>query len=404
MPPYSTVLIVVVRVLGLGFRGVASANTSTIFSTLHPDMEPTAEHCPAHRSVAAKGTAGVLHRGWALWMRCARGPTTAPDSYALSRWLFVRLMGVVFLIAVLSLWSQIHGLIGETGILPAGTYLQRAHEQMGGKAYLQLPTLCWFGAGRAALNSLCAAGAVLSVLLIVGITPMAALLGLWAIYLSLCVVGQAFLSFQWDTLLLEAGFVTLFWGPWQIKPALRPSCPASSAGHWLLRCLLFKLMFLSGITKWLSGDVTWHALTALHIHYQTQPLPTWIGWHAHHLSGGFHKLCVAGMYVVELLVPILVFAPRRVRHLACFTIVFFQATIAATGNYGFFNLLTAVLCVPLLDDGLLRRLVPQRWTARLDELPRRRRRIWQHGAIWLGAGLVLLLSGLAFLYEMTRTT
>jgi hypothetical protein len=234
----------------------------------------------------------------------------------------------------------------------------------------------WLDAGDAALRYIAWTGAVLAVFLIVGVAPWVTLLLLWALYLSISVVGQDFLSFQWDALLLETGLIALLWAPAQWLPSRREPAP-SSAARWLLIFLLFKLVFLSGATKLLSGDPTWRSGTALDYHFETQPLPAWPAWYAHHLSGAAHQAMTFGSLATELVVPWLLFLPdrfRRVRLFAFVALVGLQISIAATGNYGFFNLLAVVLCVPLLDDDTLRRVVPVRLFTQ-DRDPRRRLRL-----------------------------
>ena len=191
------------------------------------------------------------------------------------------------------------------------------------------------------------------VLLTVGIAPAPCLALLWLLYLSLATVGQDFLGFQWDNLLLEAGFLAIFFAPLQFLP--KPSCesPPSRIVLWLLRLLLFKLMFSSGCVKLLSGDPNWRNLTALTFHYQTQPLPTWIGWYAQQLPLWFQKLSCAVLFAIELGAPFLIFAPRRIRFFGCAAIMFLQTLILLTGNYTFFNFLTLALCLLLLDDFIL---------------------------------------------------
>lgn len=269
-----------------------------------------------------------------LWGECLEPPT-----YFISSRLFLRLLGLIYLIAFISFWTQADGLIGKNGILPAADFLGSIAKQTGPERYGLVPTLCWLNTSNAFIHFLFAGGVVLSVLLILGFSPSLVLGGLWVFYLSLATVGQDFLEFQWDNLLLETGFLAIFLGKRPSKIVL-----------WLFRWLLFRLMFSSGVMKLVSGDPTWQNLTALQFHYETQPLPTWIGWYAHQLPGWFQMFSVGVMFAIELGIPFLIFMPRRLRLFGCFALITFQGLIAATGNYCFFNLLTVALCFLLLDD------------------------------------------------------
>ena len=148
-----------------------------------------------------------------------------------------------------------------------------------------LPTLCWFNSSNAFLHFLCGAGAVISVLLIAGFVPRALLIVLFAFYLSLTIAGQTFFSFQWDILLLETGFLAIFFAPLKWRLSAKQEAPYLGVGLFLLKLLLFKLMFMSGVVKLTSGDDSWWNLTALDYHYWTQPLPTVLGWWAAQNSG-----------------------------------------------------------------------------------------------------------------------
>src|SRR6266481_5303236 len=145
-----------------------------------------------------------------FWGHDVRRPT-----YFKSRDLFVRSLGAIYLIAFVSLWLQVDGLIGEQGILPIGQHLQLAREQLGPDAFFLFPTLCWFSSSDAFLHFLCGAGAIISVLLMAGLGPVLCLSLLFVLYLSLTIAGQTFLSFQWDILLLETGFLAIFFAPWR---------------------------------------------------------------------------------------------------------------------------------------------------------------------------------------------
>lgn len=313
------------------------------------------------------------HRGlFSFLTRMAWGRQVEPSSYVAVRWVFLRSLGLIYLIAFLSLWVQLMGLIGSNGILPAAVtmmgYRQEANvAHLGWHRFHVLPTLCWFSASDGFLKFLCGAGAGLALVLILGIAPAPCLFLLWLIYLSLSVVSREFLSFQWDNLLLEMGFLAIFLAPLQWRPRKVP--PPPKIVVWLFRWLLFRLILCSGLVKLLSGDPTWRNLTALQYHYETQPLPTWIGWYAFQLHDRVQQLSALVMFIIELGLPFLIFAPRRIRQIPCAGFVLLQVLILLTGNYCFFNLLSILLCLPLLDDAALAAFFPRNWFDRLRAVP-----------------------------------
>ena len=291
-------------------------------------------------------------RGWPFlskWLGDAPSTRVTAD-------LFLRALGLVYLIAFVSLWVQIEGLIGAGGILPVADYLTRAHDALGSDAYLRLPTLLWLSGSDAVLNLLCGGGALFAVLLMLGVLPALSLALLWLFYLSLTVGGQVFLSFQWDVLLLEAGFLAIFLAPLNVRTRFGRGPEPSRLALFLLRLLLFRLMFTSGVVKLTSDDASWLTGVALRFHYETQPLPTPLAYFAHHLPLWVQKVSLYFTFFVELIAPFFYFAPRRLRLVAGGFTALLMLLIALTGNYGFFNLLTVVLCVPLLDDRALRLL------------------------------------------------
>ena len=209
---------------------------------------------------------------------------TRPDSVWV-RYIFLRSLALIYLAAFWSLNSQIIGLAGHNGIVPADQFMSQVRayveqQHLGASRYFLEPTLCWFNVSNSFLRGLCVTGIVVSLLLLAGIASPICLAILWLLYLSLTTVCGVFLQFQWDNLLLEMGLLAIFLGPfnWFSRPAKERS--PSLIIVWLFRWLLFRLMFQSGCVKLLSGDPLWHNLTALSVHYETQPLPTWIGWYA----------------------------------------------------------------------------------------------------------------------------
>jgi hypothetical protein len=235
------------------------------------------------------------------------------------------------------------------------------------------------------LYLLCGLGVGLGILVMLGLLPALNLLVLWTLYLSFATVCQPWLGFQWDNLLLETGFLSVWLAPLTLHDRLRRALPPSPLALWSLRWLLIRLMFASGMVKLSSGEATWRNLTALVYHYETQPLPTWIGWYAHQLPMAWQWASTLVMFGIELVVPWLILAPRRLRLIACGCLVALQLLIAATGNYGFFNLLTLLLCLLLCDDAVW----PRAWHARLDVTPSSTRtRRWP---VWLSTPILLVI-------------
>jgi lipase maturation factor 1 len=332
-----------------------------------------------HRGAASALTA-------ALWGKTVERPT-----YRIANALFLRLLGLCYLAAFISLWVQVDGLIGSRGILPVKDLLDAVRTQLGGERWMLFPTLCWLHPGDAVLHLLCGGGVLAALLVVLGLVPAPALLACWIFSLSLSVAGQAFLEFQWDLLLLEAGFLGIWLAPlrrWRLGAALEPP-PAVRA---LLCWLLFRLIFSSGFVKLASGDPTWRNLTALDYHYWTQPLPPWTAWFAAQLPLSFHKLSCFVLLAIELVAPFLIVAPRRLRLVSCAAMAGLQALIALTGNYAFFNLLSLALCVLLVDDASFPRALRDR--AARD--PRASLGRWPGLVLAPVLGLVLIVSVMLF--------
>jgi lipase maturation factor 1 len=290
----------------------------------------------------------AAHRA-ALYRPCLRlwGRGYEPPRFDLVAWLFLRALGLIYLTAFVSFGLQALGLIGSHGISPLSDFAGAVQSQLGVEGYWQFPMVFWLSQSDFAIKAACWAGAALSLLLIFNLLPRTSLFFLYALYLSIFYAGQTFMGFQWDLLLLESGFLAVL-----LSMATKP-------GIWLLRWLLFRLMFLSGAVKLLSGDPTWANLSALSYYFQTEPLPTPLAWYAHHLPQRVLTAATAATIFIELMLPFLIFFPRRLRFIAAFGILLLQLVILLTGNYAFFNLLTMALCLVLFDDAALRKVLPQ---------------------------------------------
>ncbi|KZC09035.1 PREDICTED: lipase maturation factor 2-like [Dufourea novaeangliae] len=276
-----------------------------------------------------------------------------------TRNLFLRGVCIIYLFAFLSFYIQIPGLYGDNGILPARTQLDLKSRTPLLHKLKQKPTLLWFAPylglnAEYMLDILSLCGVALSFAGFISQRFCTSLVFalLWSLYFSLYQIGQIFMWFQWDALLLEAGFLCILVAPfWYSKRAKLNNKPSDAVTFWTVRWLLFRLMFSSGVVKLTSGCPIWWKLDALNVHFESQCIPTPLAWYAHHLPAWFLRCTTVLVNIFELVIPFLFFFPnRKVRITAFYTQMFLQIHIIATGNYNFFNFLTICLCISLLDD------------------------------------------------------
>jgi|WetSurMetagenome_2_1015567.scaffolds.fasta_scaffold40919_3 lipase maturation factor 1 len=328
------------------------------------------------------------------WMRKIFGmPFQTASEYELTAWLFLKGLALVYLAAFLSLAVQIDGLAGSGGILPFRELLDEQFTHYGYAALLLLPNLFWINCSDMALQGAAYAGAVLAVLLFFGWCRQRVILVLlFLLYLSLYHAGQTFTNFQWDYLLLESGFLAIFL-------VNVPTRLLIFLYHWLL----FRLRFLSGFSKLASGDPSWSGFSALKYYFETQPLPHVGAWYVHQLPDWMLGIGVALTFFAELVVPFFIFLPRRFRLIAAAVTIAMQLLIIATSNHNFFNLLTILLCLFLLDDKLVTRWIPKAFRPRQRDL-------FQppvsgaagKAAIGAGAVMILALSGTMMVEMLTQ--
>ena len=341
------------------------------------------------------------------------------QGHRLARWIFLRGLGVVYLCAIVSLWIQMTGLFGQEGIMPADLYMDRlasAVSEREALSWWQFPTLFWFlGAHDGALHSVAGLGVALSIGLILGYFPRLMIACLWVIYLSFFTVGSPFLNYQWDILLLEVSVVAFLYAPATLIPDLSKEREPSVMAHWLLRLVIFKLIWSSGVVKLNSQDPSWQDLTALNYHYWTQPIPHQIAWYAHNAANIVREAGVVFNHYVELFLPWLFLWSPTGRHLLIWLglsvltlwfglgdlalwhsllvgvfalglwwmsqrdessghtlwvpvigVLILMLGVFTTGNYGFFNLLTVVFAIGCLTDRNLYWVTPN---GLLDKIP-----------------------------------
>lgn len=278
------------------------------------------------------------------------------------RWIFLRALGGIYFSAFFSLVFQIRGLIGPDGILPADEYLKAVAHSFGYSRGLWFaPTLLWLASGPHMLIALCWAGMVAALLLTLNVWPRGMLAICFVCFLSFVSAAQDFSGYQSDGMLLEAGFIALFFAPAGFRPGFGATSAPSRASLFLLQWEWFRIYFESGVAKIAGGDPEWRHFTAMDEYYQNGPLPTWIGWYVQHLPHWFHASTAFATLALELGLVWMLFLPRRWRIL-CFLIVTpWELGVILTANYTFLNYLVLALGFLLLDDRFLMRFLPQAW-------------------------------------------
>jgi hypothetical protein len=307
-------------------------------------------------------------------IRAVFDPAYGAKNRFFPRWLFLRALGLIYFSAFFSLIFQVRGLIGPTGILSAESYLPEIAKVLGHwQRIWYAPTLLWFSTGSWMLMTICLVGLLASLLLVINFWPRFMLTVCFVCFLSFVAAAQDFSGYQSDGMLLEAGFISLFFAPAGFRPGLARTQPISRASLFLLQWEWLRIYFQSGVVKLLSGDPQWRNFTAMDEYYQNGPLPTWIGWYAQHLPHWFHAGTVYATLAMELGLVWMLFLPRRWRIVLFFIVTPWQFAVILTANYAFLNHLVLAMGVLLLDDdffiGIARRGVPRFANTIWNELP-----------------------------------
>ncbi len=314
-------------------------------------------------------------------------PVRKKPSYALTCFLMLRLLGLVYVAAFYSLLTQVLPLIGEHGLLPASLYLKRVSDARW-PGFLLLPSLFWVHLSDSFLLALSGLGLLLSIVVLCGYANAMVLAILWILYLSFVHIGQIFYGYGWEILLCETGFLAIFLCHFrQGRPLVWQ--PVRAPILWLFRWLALRIMLGAGLIK-LRGDACWLDLTCLDFHFETQPLPNPLSPLFHFLPSWLHKIGVLWNHLNELILPLGIFAPRRVRHFAAISMILFQGSLILSGNLSFLNYLTIVPLLACLDDEWLSKLLPRRLCQAAKSLPSAAAST--RFVVMIVCGLILLLS------------
>jgi lipase maturation factor 1 len=290
------------------------------------------------------------------------GPEPGTPGHLGPRWIFLRALAAIFFSAFYSLVYQAQGLIGPNGILPANNYLDAVSSFVHGLSkYWSVPSLFWISSTDHALVIVCSIGMLAAALLFLNLCPRLMTAICFVCYLSFVAILQDFSSYQSDGMLLEAGFLCLFFAPWGWRPGWGAFNPPSRACTFLLLWEWFRIYFESGMAKMLGGDPEWRHLTAMYEYYQNGPLPTWIGYYVQHAPYWFHCFTALATLVMELGIVLMLFLPRRFRLICFFIVTPWEIGVISTANYAFLNYLVLALGFLLLDDRFLVKIAPRKW-------------------------------------------
>ena len=280
------------------------------------------------------------------------------NSYWLTRFVILRLLGFVYAIAFLVAANQIVPLVGKHGLTPARYFLDVVQAQLGSRSagMWRIPTLFWFGISDNALLIFSWLGFALSLVVLGGYANAILLAVLWAMYMSIVHVGQIWYGYGWEIQLLETGFLAIFLCP-LLDGRPFPRCRPPILVIWLFRWLGFRIMIGAGLIK-LRGDPCWRDLTCLYYHYETQPIPSPISRYFHFSPHWLLKFELVWNHFIELIVPWFSFGPRMARHIAGVLLVSFQIFLIISGNLSFLNYLTIIPFLACFDDTFLRHVLP----------------------------------------------
>ncbi len=280
--------------------------------------------------------------------------------YWLTRFVILRLLGVVYAVAFLVAINQIVPLIGSNGLLPLGIYLKQVSHALGstGAGFVRLPSVFWFWHSDTALLTVAWIGFILSLIVVAGYAN-ASLLGiLWFLYMSIVHAGQDWYGYGWEIQLTETGFLAIFLCPLlDMRPFPKRAPPFVIIV--LFRWLIFRIMLGSGLIKF-RGDAIWRNSTALYYYFETQPIPGPLSRWFHFLPHWLLQVGVWFNWLGELVAPWFVFWPKAGRHIAGSVIVLFQLSIIFSGNLSFLNWLTIIPALACFDDSFWSRILPRK--------------------------------------------
>lgn len=262
----------------------------------------------------------------------------------------VRAIALVYVIAFWSLHREVLALCGSRGITPAAAVLARMRRDMPLiTCLLRHPSVLWFSCRDGVLIWLARAGMVFAACAGLGLWSPWMLGAAWIAYHSFDVaIGM---SFPWESMLYEAGFLALFLPALERLPSLRMSAAPDPLLMWAFQWLIFRVLFGFGKNKF-TRDAVGDPLY-LRSFLISQPLVSPLGWRAFRLPRPLLRWSLPALFLVEMILPFLVFFAGWPRLVAAAGFCGLMIAIQAMGSFGFFNMLVIALSITLLDPRAL---------------------------------------------------
>ncbi len=294
-------------------------------------------------------------------------------TYFWPRWIVLRAIGAIYIVIFAGVIAEGGDpLIGPHGLTPlAGLFsqLREAHPNFLA-AFLRAPSLFWISDRTGMITAVAWCGLLAAVALVLNLWPRLALFGCWVTFLSFVTTWRAFSETQPDRVALELALIAIPFAPAGRRPGLGSDSPPYPLAVFMVRWMLFRLMFEAGMMKLLGGDPHWRNFTAMDAMYETTPFPTFLSYLDHQLPYAYHVFEILLTFTAEIAAPLLaVFGGRRGRWFALGAWTVFQGGIELTNNFGWLNLAAFVLGLTLLDDQMLAAAAGKLRWAGLDRWP-----------------------------------
>jgi lipase maturation factor 1 len=296
--------------------------------------------------------AGRLAGVWRQIVEFATGGGAATNLW--SRWLVLRAVGLVYVVVFAGIVVEGKSILAPTGLAPAATLFQGLASTSAFESFIRVPSLFWLNPSATMVTGLAWLGLLAAFALVLNLWPRLALAVCWLAFLSFVSAWGEFTPAQLDGLMLEAGLLCIPFAPAGVRPGLGGHSPPRPIAMFMMRWLLFRVMFGSGVVKIVSEDPSWRDLTAMDRMHETSPSPTLLGYWVHQLPHGYHVFEIAFTLAAEIVAPLLaVLGGRRGRWWAFLIWTTFQIGIQLTCNFGWLNLAALGLGLLLLDDSML---------------------------------------------------